>query len=130
MDVKAPIQDSDYRKNHTLTCYRKPAQDEKRNPAGTQFYQAINTTFHLPTKSSHNISHTPAYLVLNGMHLLGVFSQITFPEIALTTNLHTALHKARERRVVVDATQMFCVLAPNPKRTLLVSAVGPSAEKL
>lgn len=129
MVVKAPIQDSDYRKIHTLKCYRKPAQDEKRNPAGTQFYQAINTTSHLPNKSSHNISHAPAYLVLNGMHFLGVFNQITFPEIALT-NLHTALHKARERRVVVDATQMVCVLAPNPKRTLLVSAVGPSAEKL
>lgn len=74
--------------------------------------------------------HNSSTLALNGMHFLGVFNQIIFPEITLAANPHTALHRAREGRVVVDATHMICVLAFNPKRTLLLRTGGPSAEDL
>lgn len=64
------------------------------------------------------------------MNFLGVFKQIPFPEVALTANLHTALHKAREGRVVVDAAHMICVLALDLKGTLVVGTVWKSAKEL
>ena len=64
------------------------------------------------------------------MHFLGVFEQISFPEIALTSSLHTALHKARKGRIIVNATHVVSVLTLDPKRTLSLGTVGPCAVDL
>lgn len=64
------------------------------------------------------------------MNFLGVFKQIPFPEVALTANLHTALHKAREGGVVVHAAHMICVLALDLKGTLVVGTVCKMAKQL
>lgn len=64
------------------------------------------------------------------MNFLGVFKQIPFPEVALTANLHTALHKAREGGVVVDAAHMNCALALDLKGTLVVGTVWKNAKEL
>lgn len=57
-----------------------------------------------------------------------MFNHINFPKIPLPTNPHTTLHRARKRGVVVNATHMVRVLASNPKRTLLLRTIVPSAE--
>ena len=50
------------------------------------------------------------------MHFLGVFKQICFHEIDFAANPHTALHRARKGRSVVDATHVASVLALDPNR--------------
>lgn len=79
----------------------------------------------LPPEACNN----PSTPVPNGMHFLGMLDQITFSENPLVANPHTALHRAREGKVVVDATHMICVLTFSPKGTLLLRTVGQSAEK-
>lgn len=59
-----------------------------------------------------------------------MFKPVGFSKIALTTILHTALDKALVGRVVVNAAHVSCVLALDLERTLLLSAVGPSAIEL
>lgn len=59
-----------------------------------------------------------------------MFDQVPFPEVALTASLHTALHKAREGRVVVDAAHMISVLAFDLKGMLVVGTFWQSAEEV
>lgn len=56
------------------------------------------------------------------MNLLGVFKQIPFPKVSLTTNSITALHETGEGGMVVDAAHMICVLALDLKGLLVVGA--------
>lgn len=80
--------------------------------------------------NSPSTMHTLIYLVLDRMSFLGVFNQIPFPEVALTVSLHTALHKAREGGVVMDAAHVICALALDLKGKLVVGTVWQSAEEL
>lgn len=79
------------------------------------------------TVSSAHSTRFRGNLVLDRMNFLGVFKQIPFPEIALTANLHTALHAAWEGGEVVDAAHMICPLALDLERTLVVGTVVISA---
>lgn len=64
------------------------------------------------------------------MNFLGVFKQVPFSEVALTANLHTTLHKAREGGVVMHAAHVICDLALDLKGTFVVGTVWKSAEEL
>lgn len=58
------------------------------------------------------------------MHFLEVFKQIILPEMPLSANLCTTLHRARKRRVIVDATNVASILTLDPKKKDIVGLIA------